>query len=91
MLTPEQRAQTPPTRFAIFVVHNKLRQKKGALPIVWSNNPVTEVSQPEAGEQRVQRLEDAHAVTGQRQDPAGDVVEGVWYFAAETADNVWIE
>ncbi|PWN36190.1 PRTase-like protein [Meira miltonrushii] len=61
-LTPEQRAQTPPTRFAIFVVHNKLRSKKGSLPIVC-----------------------------QRKDENGTVVSGVWYFAAETTGNIWIE
>ncbi|CEH14996.1 related to xpt1-xanthine phosphoribosyl transferase [Ceraceosorus bombacis] len=32
-LSPQERAALPPTRFGIFVVNNKLRQKRGVLPI----------------------------------------------------------
>lgn len=34
--TPEERAQLPPTRFAVFVVHNKLGPKRADLPILAS-------------------------------------------------------
>lgn len=94
-LTPEQRAQTPPTRFAIFVVHNKLRSKKGSLPIVWSNHAVTEKDQPRdeavGSTGNDQRLASGQEVVSQRKDENGTVVSGVWYFAAETTGNIWIE
>ncbi|WFD29142.1 hypothetical protein MSPP1_000147 [Malassezia sp. CBS 17886] len=35
-LTPDERRQLPPTRFAIFVVHNKLGPKRAELPILES-------------------------------------------------------
>lgn len=34
--TPEERAKLPPTRFAIFVVHNKLGPKRADLPVIES-------------------------------------------------------
>lgn len=88
-LSPEQRAQTPPTRFAIFVVHNKLRSKKGNLPIVWSNHKVTEKDQP--SDVVFERLAAGTEAVSSRNDENGAVVPGVWYFAAETTGDVWIE
>ncbi|PKI85774.1 hypothetical protein MVES1_000676 [Malassezia vespertilionis] len=35
-LSPEERANLPPTRFAIFVVHNKLGPKRAELPVLTS-------------------------------------------------------
>lgn len=94
-LPSEQRQQIPPTRFAIFVVHNKLRSKKGSLPIVWSNHTTTEKDQPKdeafGSIDNAQRLSAGQEVVGQRKDENGTIVPGVWYFAAETTGNIWIE
>jgi hypothetical protein len=91
-LTPEERAQIPPTRFAIFVVNNKLRVKKGALPIVWSNHVKTEVDLPETvAESKTDKFTGGQEIVASRKDENGTVVPGVWYFAAETTEDCWIE
>lgn len=87
-LSPEERAKTPPTRFAIFVVNNKLREKKGELPIVWSNHAKTEESQPGGG---IAKLSSGQEIVKSRSDEAGSIVPGVWYFAAETTEDCWVE
>jgi uncharacterized protein len=33
-LSPAEKAEVPPTKFATYVVHNKLNTKKGKLPII---------------------------------------------------------
>lgn len=90
-LSSEQRADIPPTRFAIFVVHNKLRVKKGSLPIVWSNHQVTEKQQSSDGASTPARLAAGQEQVSRRSDANGSVVPGVWYFAAETTGDIWIE
>lgn len=91
-LTPEERAQIPPTRFAIFVVNNKLRSKKGSLPIVWSNHTKTENGQPDDDASgKVEKLPKGENVVADRKDENGTVVPGVWYFPAETTEDCWIE
>lgn len=88
-LTPEERAKIPPTRFAIFVVNNKLRIKKGSLPIVWSNHKKTEEGQPQ--DVKVDKLPAGKEIVSSRKDENGTIVPGVWYFAAETTEDCWIE
>lgn len=88
-LSPEQRAKVGPTRFAIFVVHNKLRTKKGTLPIVWSNHATVA---PQANEtQPLPKLAPGEELVEKRKDSNGAVVEGLWYFAAETTGDIWVE
>ena len=88
-LSPEQRAKVGPTRFAIFVVHNKLRNKKGTLPIVWSNH-ATVAPQPNET-QAPAKLGPGEELVEKRNDGNGKVVEGLWYFAAETTGDIWVE
>ncbi|UZJ57499.1 hypothetical protein CBS101457_006819 [Exobasidium rhododendri] len=91
-LTPEERAEIPPTRFAIFVVHNKLREKKGSLPIIWSNHQQTQAGPSEdQAHGKEERLAGGQEIVASRQDENGTVVPGVWYFAAETTEDCWIE
>lgn len=88
-LSPEERAKTPPTRFAVFVVNNKIRVKRGSLPIIWSNHRKSEESQPE--ELKVHQLTAGQENVSSREDEMGSVVPGIWYFAAETTEDCWIE
>lgn len=46
-LDPAQRAQVPPTRFAIFVVHNKVKAggKKGVLPLIQNQTPAMKLDE----------------------------------------------
>ena len=60
----EKRKQLPPTRFAIFVVHNKLGPKRAELPVLASPS-------------------DEQIVDG--------VSTGVYYYAGETTEPVWID
>lgn len=91
-LSPEERAKIPPTRFAIFVVNNKIRAKKGNLPIIWSNHSKTDNGQPDdSAADKVERASPGQETVQSRQDENGSIVSGVWYFAAETTTDCWIE